>query len=290
MLFSLVSKAAACVALLCLLSSASLWAFPPAPGIVVYGTVRDAEGGLVDGPDAYVVFKSGDAEIARAALNAGVAADETYRALLPTDMSGAGDGYRDEVLDAALPFTIQVQIGQKFFDPIETKAGLDSPDEPGSALRFDFSLGTDGDGDGLPDEWERRLLRRLGYAEGDDGYSLDAFSSDLDYDEDGLTDRQEYLAGTFAYLSVDSVIVEPQSVDAQGRFRISALIVEGGVYEVVGSADGVLWETLDFWAEGDDSLPEGLIDSLQATDTRIITILVQAEDVDRLALFRLKLH
>lgn len=275
----------ACVAFV----GSNLNAFPPAPGTVVYGLVKDADGQTVDGPNAFIVFKSGDVEIARSSLQAGISPSENYRALLPNDMNSSTDGYKDGVLNGALPFTVEVIIGWQTFDPIESSAGLVAPDEPGSAVRFDFSLETDSDADGLPDEWEFAQLLKAGIEAGSARYNLDQLSGDGDFDSDGLTDREEYLAGTFAYLGFDTMAFQVIGLDAQGRLLLEFLAVAGHRYRFEGSTDLKAWESIDVSLSGFDSLPTDPVATFESEDTRILSVAIQTQDGERLEYFRLKI-
>ncbi len=273
------------------LTSSFVGAFPPAPGFVAYGLVRNENGQVVDGPNAYIVFKSGDVTLARSSLKADISSGSNYRVLLPNDMNGGVDGYKDGVFDAALPFTVQVQIGSRTFDPIESSAGLTVPGDPGSALRLDFSLGTDSDMDGLPDEWEFQQLLNAGIDAGSANYNLDQLSGDGDFDDDGLTDRQEYLAGTFAYLNFNTMTFRVLSLDGEEGLRVQFLAVEGHSYSFEGSPDLEVWEPITVSVVGDDTIPEGATALIEATDTRILSIAIQTRDValQGLKYFRLKI-
>jgi len=235
------------------------------------------------------VFKSGDVEIARSSINGGLNRGENYRVLLPNDMSSSLDGYREGVLDAALPFTVQVAIGSRIFDPLESSAGLSAPNDPGSALRLDFSLGTDSDSDGIPDEWELQQLLNSGIEAGSEGYNLDRFSGDGDFDNDGLTDRQEYLAGTFAYLNFDTMAFRVLALDEEGKLQVQFLAVEGHSYSFEGSSNFETWEPISVSVVGDDAIPEEAVDLIDAADTRILSIAIPTKDSERLEYFRLKI-
>lgn len=278
------------LALVCLLVFSFLarfvGAFPPAPGIIVFGLVKDANGRTVDGPNAYVVFKSGSIEVARSLLIAGVDPDENYRALLPSDMSGSFDGYRDAILDAAVPFTVQVEIGGQRFDPIESSRGLEAPDDPGSAIRFDFSLGSDSDSDGLPDEWEYWQLRISGLDSSSSDYNLDQFYSDGDFDEDGLSDRAEYLAGTFAYLGFDEFEFKILEFSPDYGITFRFLGVRNRRYEILGSVDLHNWLPVPVQLVGELDC----YDTINPIATGIFQATIPSKEIGEYRYFRIKVR
>lgn len=263
-------------------------AFPPAPGIVVFGIVKDTHGETVDGENAFIVFKSGDFEIARTRIRDGLSEGENYRALLPADMGSGDDSYRDGILNTAVPFTVEVVIGGRVFEPIESSRGIDSPDEAGSVIRFDFSLGTDSDGDGLPDEWEYGQLRISGLRPGDELYNLDQFTADGDYDEDGLSDRNEYLAGTFAYLGFDTFSFKLVRFTPEEGMMVSFLGVRGRSYSIVGSSDLMNWEAVEF-SYLHLLQPESM-GEFEADNTAVYEVLIPSEALETFNYFKVRVR
>ena len=181
------------------------FAYPPAPGVVVYGTVRAADGFPVEGPDARIIFHSGDRTLTNDGIYPALSLllTNNYQVMLPVDMNPTRGAYRPDVIGDTLPFTARVEIGDRVYVPIESSIGLQAPGEAATVVRLDFTLGIDTDGDGIPDDWEYWLMELAGILPGSAGYHLDQFSRNGDADGDGVTDYQEFLNGTYALQPVD---------------------------------------------------------------------------------------
>jgi hypothetical protein len=248
-----------------------LQAFPPAPGVVVHGTVRDASGWPVDELGATVVFRSGDRVLGRVSINSDLSFDENYRALLPVDMKTSSGPYKPGVVEPNLPFTVQVEVGGQAFLPIEAAFGIGAPAEPGSVIRMDLTLGTDSDGDGLPDEWEFWQLQGAGIIPGSPGYDLDQFSRDGDFDRDGLGDYDEYLAGTYAYLGSDHLQLHVVRREDDGWLELEFLAIIDKAYRFEASPDLESWAPV---AAGLDGSRFDLRTAFRASNTRLVRVWV----------------
>ena len=102
------------------------------------------------------------------------------------------------------------------------------------AFALDFSRDTDDDGagDDLPDLFEYWIIRQLGSGD------LDSIGKDDDADEDGVSNYDEYVAGTNP---VDPVLTNGSSL--VGHWRLddlpgSAIIADGSEYNRIGLATG----------------------------------------------------
>jgi hypothetical protein len=71
----------------------------------------------------------------------------------------------------------------------------------GTAQRRDYTIGSDADGDGLPDAWEEWVLRCVGKSY--DAAAIAAFDPKADADGDGMDNRAEFLAGTDPFLETE---------------------------------------------------------------------------------------
>ena len=86
--------------------------------------------------------------------------------------------------------------GQNFY-PIGVSGSLRATGG-GERVRLDLNLGEDKDGDGLPDAWEEWQLYIAGRRPGPNGWDLSLITRDGDFDGDGISNFNEYIAGTFA--------------------------------------------------------------------------------------------
>lgn len=104
--------------------------------------------------------------------------------------------------------------------------------------RRDYILGADDDGDGLPDAWEQfavDAMKALGMGAG--VTNIAQFDPHADYDADGVSNEQEFFAGTLPFLGSDSLRIDLVSLVTNGTMRIRFLGNEGFIYQVNASSN-----------------------------------------------------
>ena len=121
--------------------------------------------------------------------------------------------------------------------------------EPGKVTRLDLTLGEDADGDGLPDAWEQALMQLAG--------SLENISGSDDSDGDGLTNLEEYMAGTYAFDQNDGLrLVFKELAEEQMTFEF--LGVTGRSYRLMESTDLSQWTQVPFELVGQEGSFNGV--------------------------------
>ena len=113
----------------------------------------------------------------------------------------------------------------------------------GVCVRRDFIVGTDHDADGLPDEWELFMLAAIGPGSG--LTAIEQIRPGDDYDGDGASNIEEFLAGTFAFLAADVLRIEGWR-QAGDNFEMTFYGSAGITYEVRTTADPMAgaWEVV----------------------------------------------
>lgn len=215
------------------------WAFPPAPFYTVFGDVRDEYGTLIHPEGAAVILSADGKEILRQALLDG-SRGYNYQLRLRIDLQRPGTAaYSSQALGVGTSYLLSVSVDGLTYLPIEM-ATPPSTGNPAGRTRIDLTLGIDSDGDGLPDAWEEAQLYHAGILPGPDGWDLSQITADGDFDGDGLTNRQEYIGGTYAtdnesFLWLDIAEVLPTSV------RLDYYAFYGRLYVLESSTDLVTW-------------------------------------------------
>jgi hypothetical protein len=142
--------------------------------------------------------------------------------------------YNPTALNPRAPFKIRVKIGSVPYLPIEMSRNFVQIGQPGKRTLLNLTLGEDSNGDGLPDAWQRRINSDLSkVAPGDDA------------DGDGMTNMEEYLAGTYAF--------DPESGFTLNIVRtqkdapvLEFTSINGRIYTIQGSDDFATWKPVGF--------------------------------------------
>lgn len=256
------------IAAVLLLGSLSALAYPPAPPTTLYGVVRGEFGFNLDDGETDLVLLADNVEVVRTTIRDAGRFSENYRLVLPLDLNPGVGAYRPGTVseDEAVEYVFVAERGGTRIPVVEVNAAVDTfvPDAA-SLLRLDFTLGEDLDGDGLPDVWERfQVSSGGGGAGGQDPLAL--LSREGDWDGDGLTDWQEYIAGTFALLFEDELNFRVVDVADSGQTSVEFLAVDGKSYIIEASVDGKNWTQVEMETSG--GTPESL-SFFRAEDTRV---------------------
>ena len=247
-----------------LLLPSALEAFPPSPHHTLYGMVRDERGNPISADNAEVIFRTASGRYLKTSIISGLAPGQNYQLLVPMDAGLSSDLYQPTAMRPTMPFTIQVRIGNGLFLPIEVSASGRNMGKAGERTLLNLTLGEDSDGDGIPDAWERSLINR-GL-----GDSLEAIKPGDDADGDGLTNLQEYLAGSYAFDNENGFALAIKRVNGNAPV-LEFLAINGRSYRVYGSANLGEWHAVDFRLP-DDETDDPLRESYQATDVRTLEV------------------
>ncbi len=229
-----------------LLSASCVWAFPPAPHYTVYGMVRDQVGQVLRVEGAEIVLLKGMEEVGRTPVNSEVRLDQNYELNIRLDQNRSGTViYSEKAVASQGAFSLYVEMNGEKFYPIEVSGNLHAG-MGGERVRLDLNLGEDRDRDGLPDVWEEWQLYQAGYQTDAQGrWPLHLITPLGDLDKDGQTDRQEYIAGTFAGDATETFGLEikeklPQDV------RLEFYAITGKTYTIERSSDLQKWSAVPF--------------------------------------------
>lgn len=254
-----------------LLLAAAALSFPPAPHHLVYGSVRDAMGTPLNSAGAEVLLEAAGRVVARSTIDPGLEPGVNYRLAIPMDSGVTADLYKPGALRPTVPFRMRVRVGNLTYLPIEMTGADNLLTRPGERSRVDLTLGLDSDGDGLPDAWEWALIQMLG-----GNLTLADINPHDDLDGDGLTNLEEYLAGTYAFDPADgfSLAIAPGPA---GRPVVEFTAIRGRSYTLFASHDMQHWTAISFSlpADAPGTPARGF---LYAAQTRLIRAQVAPTD------------
>lgn len=266
--------------LLCLglaLGAARVCAYPPALPHMLYGMVRDELGNplaagatiLLETPSGVKVYG-----VVSDILEPGV----NYRLNVPLDAGLTSEAYRPTALNPRAPFKIRVKIGSVPYLPIEMSRDFAQIGQPGKRTRLNLTLGEDSNGDGLPDAWQRRINSDLSKVGPND-----------DADHDGMTNMEEYLAGTYAFDSESGFVLNIVRTQNDAPV-LEFTAISGRMYTVQASSDFVIWKSVSFrMLPVAAETPE--LKSYSATDIRQVQVQVVTPAGESVPpFFRLKLE
>src|SRR5262245_13175519 len=254
----LFSAAAAGMLVLALASQA----FPPAPSHLIYGQVRDEYGVALSVTNALIVFESTNAGQIASSIVPQLEPGVNYRLNLSMDSGIAPDLYKVTALQPNVPFRLRVKIGDVNYLPMEMVANYATLGQPAESTRIDLTLGVDADGDGLPDAWQRLLISMLGPGA--------RIGPNDDADGDGISNLNEYLAGTYAF-QPDSGFRLNLVRNAEGAPLLEFMVVSPRTYTVYSSTDLQSWVPIQFNIPADGPSATNL-SSYRATDIHILQV------------------
>ena len=203
--------------------------------------VRDETGRAINIEGAAVVFYRNGVEVMRQTIaHMESRPDQNYQFRLRMDQQRAGTRtYNSLANNTGVTFSLAILINDVPHYPIGLSAPL-TVGKPGERVRVDLTLGVDSDGDGIPDAWEQSQLYAGGVPPGPDGWDLGLLDRDGDFDGDGRSNWEEYIAGTFAtdptdYLELQITAKFPESV------RLRFFAIYGKIYSLETSTDLQTW-------------------------------------------------
>ena len=260
-------------------------AFPPAPHHRLFGQVRDELGNRLTEQDALVLLETSAGVQLGAPVAQRTDATVNYQLDVPMDSGITDDAFKPTALKPTVPFTIKVRVGSRTYLPIEMAGAAALNGRPGGKTRLDLTLGEDLDGDGLPDAWERILI-----SQSRQGLGLNDILPTDDFDGDGMSNLNEYLAGTYAFDNKDGYALE--IVEKKGDRPVLAFTaVRGRNYTVHGSSDLSNWVPLTFLVEQKGVEVPETVSAYQATDSRVIQVqAVVPEATAKISFFKLMIE
>ena len=237
-------------------------AFPPAPSHMIYGQVRDEYGLPLFVTNALIIFEPTNGVQITSSIVPNLEPGVNYRLSLLMDSGVAPDLYRITALQPNVPFRMRVKIGDVTYLPMEMVGNYATLGNPAESTRIDLTLGVDADGDGLPDAWQQLLIAKLG--------PNAKIGPNDDADGDGISNMNEYLAGTYAFDPADgfrlNLVPNPG-----GTPLLQFMVVSPRTYTLFSSTNLQSWASLPFKvpADGPDapSLP-----NYHATDIRMLQV------------------
>jgi len=261
------AKQAGAVAIGIFLLCGAAFAFPPAPHHTLYGMVRNQFGDPLNIFPADVFLETPTGVILHSSVVNNLEPGANYRLEVPMDSgtSGETNAYQPTALKPFFQFRLKVLIGQTIYLPIQMAGNFAQIGQPGQKTRIDLTLGVDSDGDGLPDAWEQALISIY-------GGTLASIRPQDDTDGDGISNYNEYLAGTYAFDPSDGFRLTFTGQSA-GGLDMEFLAIRSRTYTIQTSTNLVLWTPVNFRVKT-AGVPGALQPNYPATDVRTLQIQV----------------
>ena len=220
----------------------------PQPMCVFYGQAKDDFGWpYMNGAD--VVLRSGTNEYARHTITGSLSPGVNFALYVHLDDATGDAPYSPFAMNPGDGFEIVVIDGDGEKTIMETNA-LPTVGNPGDVVLVNVTAGEDEDADGLSDEWERYLVS---VSQNPYINSIEDVRPEDDYDGDGSSNGDEYLAGTMPFLDYDYFFAEHVNWFSNGWVQLEFLSVPGKVYRVYSSTN----LTEEGWSEREYSTQPG---------------------------------
>ena len=267
--------------ILCLQSAG---AFPPAPGFTIAGNARNQFGWMLGvDSEAVVIVKQNGVKVAEALVGSPLLATQNFEVTIPMD-NRIADAYTKLAFPPGVQFTLEVRMGGTVYPIMDLKVTEKLVAEVGGRVNVDFSIAEDLDEDGIPDMWELWQIGESGIQILEPDSLYDVFSRDGDFDGDGTSDYFEYIAGTFAFLSEDSLKLKIESISDRVTFK--TFVVVEKKYQLEASTDLKTWVRIPMRIAGATESRT----VYTAKDTQQITLETDRVGADDKRIFRLKVQ
>jgi len=223
----------------------SATAFPPSPYYTLYGIVRDQVGSTLQADGAELVVMKDGKELGRTMVLKTMRGDFNYEVKVSIDLGlPATRTYNEKAVTAGGVITVAVAMNGQLYYPIGMQGSLRAT-AGGERLRLDLNLGEDKNGDGLPDAWQEWQLYLAGYRPGPNGWDLSLVPPNGDLDGDGISNFNEFIAGTFAADASDRFELKLVNKTAT-TVQLEFFSITGKLYSVEESADLKTWTPISF--------------------------------------------
>jgi hypothetical protein len=198
----------------------------PQPMCVYYGQARDGYG-LPYMTNAEVILLHGKNEVARQTIGGSLTRGVNFALYVHLDDGSSLLPYSARALKSGDLVSVVVR-DQDGLHTIMEQRTVPPVGQPGELVLINATGSEDVDDDGLPDTWETELMAWSGGAL----QTVFDVRPDDDFDHDGMTNLQEYRAGTFAFLDDDYLRIEQYDRTPNNRLRLTFLSVLGKSYNV----------------------------------------------------------
>lgn len=204
----------------------------PLPSLTFYGLFLD-EFGWPYSVDDYVEIRTGGRHILSHPLTSTGGRDYNFLIRIPYDSGGRTADYSIGAISPGETVSLRLVDSRWGTVVVQTNFVCNLP--PGAVVRFDSSSGVDTMQDGLPDDLRFWLWETHG-----DGSAFDPakWLAGDDTDGDGVSNLDEYKAGTDPANAEDLLQVAISTTDRPGMARITFYSVPGKVYQLEGGTWG----------------------------------------------------
>lgn len=254
---------------------------PPAPSFTIFGGIRGEDGRPLDGGEGVIIISIAPVgEVARGPIDTTLGQGINYTLQIPMDAGTTTDLYKTTASAPKKPFAVQVIIGSRTYVPIDVPGRVLDTDQPAARERFDFVLGLDSDGDGLPDVWEQAMIDASSTGASS---TLADIKAEDDFDGDGHTNLDEFLAGTDPTSADEGVFLDVVDMkDGIAHLRFAA--ARGRTYSIRSSTDLKNWIAQPISANPDASVADPYF---RATDGAVIDVYAAGDPTKRKRFFKL---